>query len=62
MPIILVLFGLSLLQIPWLKDSPSLYLDTSAYPGPQRLLMNNVNVEELANQYTPQDLYTGLPD
>lgn len=60
-PIVLVLFGLSLLQIPWLKDSPSYYLDTSAYPGPQRLLMNNVNVEELASQYTPQDLYTGLP-
>ncbi len=44
-PIILVLFGLSLLQIPWLKNSPAFYLDTSAYPGPQRLLFNEANVE-----------------
>ena len=33
-PVILVLFGLGLLQIPFLKDSASFTLDTSAYPSP----------------------------
>ena len=40
-PVILVLFGLSLLQIPFLKDSAAFNLDTSAYPSPQRLLFND---------------------
>lgn len=43
-PVILVLFGMGLLQIGWLKDSAAFTLDTSAYPGPQRLLFNDANV------------------
>ena len=39
-PVVLVILGLSLLQIGWLSDSPAFTLDTSAYPGPQRILMN----------------------
>lgn len=62
MPIILVLFGLSLLQIPFIKNSPSFYLDTSAYPGPQRLLFNEKNVDQLTSEYTPSQLAMGLPD
>lgn len=62
-PVILVLFGLSLLQIGWLKDSPAFVLDTSAYPGPQRLLFNNENraTDVTNDQYTPQELSDGLP-
>jgi len=39
-PVILVLLGLGLLQIPFLKDSPEFTLDTSVYPSPQRMLFN----------------------
>ena len=53
-PVLLVLFGLSLLQIGWLKDSPSFYLNTSAYPGPQRVLFNSeIAGKVTTNQYTP---------
>lgn len=62
MPIILVLFGLSLLQIPWLKNSPAFYLDTDAYPGPQRLLFNEANVQASTSEYSPSQLASGLPD
>ena len=33
-PIILVIFGLSLLQVSWLKNPPTFLLTTDAYPGP----------------------------
>ena len=39
-PIILALIGLSLLKIPIVTDSPAFTLDTSAFPGPQRVLFN----------------------
>lgn len=61
-PIVLVLVGLGLLQIPFLKDSPAFTLDTSAYPGPQRMLFNSENVLSTANEYTPADLVGNLPD
>ena len=53
-PTILVIVGLGLLQIGWLTDSPAYYLDTSAYPGPQRVLFNEVNVAPTKSQFTPQ--------
>ena len=52
-PIILVIIGLGLLQVGWLKDSPAFYLDTSAYPGPQRVLFNSDNVVPTTSQFTP---------
>lgn len=39
-PVILALIGLSLLKVPVVTDSPAFTLDTSAYPGPQRVLFN----------------------
>ena len=62
MPVILVLLGLGLLQIPWIVDSPAFYLTTDAYPGPQRITMNNDNYVETTDQFTPQQLGEGLPD
>jgi len=61
-PIILVIIGLGLLQVGWLKDSPAFFLDTSAYPGPQRVLFNSENVVASTNQFTPQELAQSLPD
>ena len=61
-PVILVLFGMGLLQIGWLKDSAAFTLDTSAYPGPQRLLFNDANVMTGGNQLTPTQLADSLPD
>ena len=60
-PVLLVFLGLALLQIGWLSNSPAYVLDTSAYPGPQRMLFNNENVKSSVNQWTPQDLAAGLP-
>lgn len=39
-PIILVIFGLGLTKIDFLKTSPTTLLQPSAYPLKQRLLMN----------------------
>jgi ATP-binding cassette subfamily A (ABC1) protein 3 len=39
-PILLALIGLSILKVPIVTDSPAYYLDTSAFPGPQRVLFN----------------------
>ena len=52
-PVILVLLGLGLLQIPWIVDSPAFYLSTDAYPGPQRITMNNDNYVQTTDQFTP---------
>lgn len=62
-PVVLVLVGLSLLQIPFLKDSPAFTLDTSAYPSPQRLLFNNDIISTTAGgvDFTPQTLAGNLP-
>ena len=40
MPILLMLGGLILLQMPYLSDSPPKPFDSNGYPGPQRLLFN----------------------
>ena len=61
-PVLLVIIGLTMLQFGWLVDSPAFYLDTDAYPGPQRVLFNSANVEETTDQLTPEDIYTKLPD
>ena len=61
-PVILVLLGLVLLSIPWLKDGEAFYLTTDAYPGPQNIVMNQQNYETSLNQFTPEQLAQGLPD
>ena len=61
-PVILVLLGLGLLQIPFLKNSEEFTLDTSAYPSPQRMLFNSENVMPTTSQYTPADFVGNLPD
>lgn len=62
-PVILVLLGLSLLQIGWLTDSPAFVLNTSAFPGPQRGLMNKNIVSNSTNpQISPEDIVAKLPD
>jgi len=61
-PVILVLFGLGLLQIPFLKNSEEFTLDTSAYPSPQRMLFNTENYMQTTNEYTPADLVANLPN
>ena len=43
-PVILVIMGLSLLQIAWLKNSPAFSLGTDAFPSKQRMLFNNENI------------------
>ncbi len=53
-PITLVIIGLSLLQVGWLTDSAAYDLNTSAYPGPQRVLFNENNVAPTKSQFTPQ--------
>jgi len=60
-PVILVFMGLALLQIGWLSDSPAYVLDTSAYPGPQRLLFNEANVVPSTSEFTPRNLGEQLP-
>lgn len=52
-PLMLVILGLGLLKVGWLYDSPSFVLDTSAYPGPQRLLFNQDLLETTKQYYTP---------
>ena len=62
-PIILVVLGLSALQVAWLTDSPAFTLDTSAFPSPQRVLFNNAVVDTTAtDQFTPQELFEKMPD
>ena len=53
-PIILVLLGLGLLQIPWIVDSDAFYLTTDAYPGPQRIVMNEQNYVQTTQQWTSE--------
>ena len=48
-PVILVLMGLGLLQIAWLKDSPAFSLTTDAFPSKQRTLFNTNNVYQTPN-------------
>lgn len=64
MPVILVLLGLALLQIVYIKNSPPLYLNTLAFPGPQRVLFNKDVVSTTPGEvdYSPQDLAGNLPD
>jgi len=52
-PVILVVLGLSALQVAWLTDSPAFTLDTSAYPGPQRVLFNDAVISTATDQFTP---------
>ena len=61
-PVILVLMGLGLLQIPWITDSDSFYLTTDAYPGPQNIVMNEENYVSSVQEYTPEQLAKALPD
>ena len=61
-PVILVIFGLGLLQIAFLKNSPMFELTTDAYPSQQRVLFNNELVVPSAESYSPQDFATKLPD
>jgi len=53
-PVILVLLGMSMLQIAFITNSVAFTLGTDAFPGPQRILMNNENIDiTAANDYTP---------
>ena len=61
-PVILVLMGLSLLQISWLHDSKTVTLNTDAFPKPQRILFNDAPISTAADQYTISDVYENLPE
>lgn len=60
-PIILVIFGLGLTKIDFLKTSPTTLLEPSAYPLKQRLLMNNEPILTDGTFYTGTDFYNNLP-
>ena len=63
-PVILVIFGLGLLQISWLENPPAFQLTTDAYPGPQRILVNRQNSytgDPAITQYEPTALIEALP-
>ena len=61
-PVILVLIGLGLTKISFLKPSNSRPLVPSAYPLQQRILMNQDLLADPAGSITPQNLYDNLPD
>ena len=61
-PVILCLMGLGLLQIGFLSNSEAFYLNTEAYPGPQRLLFNQNNVDTtITNQYSTETIFSNFP-
>lgn len=61
-PLILVIFGCALLQIPFLFPTPPFEVTTSAYPAPQRALFNIDPVVTTTNQYVVDDFIQTLPN
>lgn len=61
-PVILVLIGLIVVQLNPLNNPVAFTLDTSAYPGPQRLLYNTNPVDLSTSFYSPEEVLLNLPD
>lgn len=61
-PVILVLVGLIVVQLNPLNNPVAFTLDTSAYPGPQRLLYNTNPVDLSTSFYSPEEVLLNLPD
>lgn len=65
MPVVLVLLGLVIISINPLSDPAAFTLNTSAYPGPQRMLYNTnpvVNSADTTSFYSPADVLANLPE
>jgi hypothetical protein len=62
LPWVVVLLGCLATLLVFNKPQSAFTLVPSAYPNPQRIMLNQNNVVTTTNEITPQDLFAGLPE